>query len=90
MGWNTKLVLVSWKGYLDSASNKVSFRISTTRKANNIGFDLGIFLVAYFYRMGASGDVVTPEDLWDRENVPPILPEFNGQPVFRGRKGAVA
>jgi hypothetical protein len=90
MGLNAKLVLVGWKGYHDSASNKVSFRIGTTRKADNIGFDLGIYLIAHFYRMRASGDAVTPEDLWDRENVPPILPEFNDQPVFRGKKGAVA
>jgi hypothetical protein len=77
MGWNAKLVLVGWKGYHNSASNKVSFWIGTARKADNVEFDLGIYLIAHFYRMGASGDAVTPEDLWDRENVPPIPPEFN-------------
>lgn len=68
-------------------SSKVT--IGTVQNRVNLPFDLGIYVVAHLFRMGAFGTDITAESLWD-EHIPPVQEYMLDLPFLRAAKNAGA
>jgi hypothetical protein len=87
IGLTLKLTLARWTGHHNTSFRQLKVHIGSTTKKINLPFDLGCLLVAHLYRIGAYGDI-DPETLWSGPGeMPPILPEFLDQPLFRSVRG---
>lgn len=62
-GFDVSLTFDTFKGYQTGNSMEVTFAIRTMYQKKNLLFDLGLYLVAHFYRRGLFG-TRTPEQLW--------------------------
>jgi hypothetical protein len=60
-------------------------KVGTVENRLNLPFDLGIYVVAHLFRMGAFGDA-DAERLWD--DLPEIEERFLDLPLFRAVKNS--